>query len=184
MPIQRVHPKVGPNFHISWLRSKPCPAHRSNLRPGKWLLSPEFLGRSGLFGPPLCGGSAPATPPPTTCLVDLVSTLVTCAQSKGFRQTPSRQSHQIPVGAGPVPAFASPPTDGTHDNVRPGASPASIQNLPDYSHPKLGLHLNPTCAPDLVVLRLPRADHHGSCYPVVDALSPRRQRRSHQVSQD
>ena len=33
------------------------------LSPHSSSLSPRFSGRSGLFGPPLCGGSAPATPP-------------------------------------------------------------------------------------------------------------------------
>ena len=38
-------------------------SERSFLSPLSSLLSPRFSGRSGLFGPPLCGGSAPATPP-------------------------------------------------------------------------------------------------------------------------
>ena len=37
--------------------------HSSLFTPLPSLLA---FGRSGLFGPPLCGGSAPATPPPTT----------------------------------------------------------------------------------------------------------------------
>ncbi|MCZ0941301.1 MAG: hypothetical protein OXJ55_21865, partial [Caldilineaceae bacterium] len=48
-------------------------------------------------------GGAPPPQTPPYCLPDLVSTLVTGAQSKMSSQTTSRQSHQIPVGACPVP---------------------------------------------------------------------------------
>ena len=54
-------------FTIFSLQTK---RRRSLLTP---LLSLLAFGRSGLFGPPLCGGSAPATPPllqhasPTWC---------------------------------------------------------------------------------------------------------------------
>ena len=46
---------------IWWLLS-PCPKALM-IQCEKGFLSPRFSGRSGLFGPPLCGGSAPATPP-------------------------------------------------------------------------------------------------------------------------
>ena len=116
-------------------------------RQSKWcfsLLTPLYsllaFGRSGLFGPPLCGGSAPATPPlPTTCLADLVSL---------FEQVPSRKSFAKPRPASPranlaqtkprhslltplhsllasVPALAPSPTAGRHRTARPGACPAS-----------------------------------------------------------
>ena len=95
-----------------------------SLTPNPCPLTPAVFGRSGLFGPPLCGGSAPATPPPTTCLIDRVSILVTGAYSNVSSQTTSRQSHPIPAGAGLVPAFASAPTGGLRRTARPGACTA------------------------------------------------------------
>ena len=105
--------------------TRTCP--RSDLRQRNQQLSllspfPSLLafGRSGLFGPPLCGGSAPATPPPTTCLADLVSILVTGAQSKVSSQTTSRQS----------PADSNPAL-----SPRPRACPAFLQKpINDFSH--------------------------------------------------
>ena len=43
------------------------------------------------------------------------------AQSKVSSQTTSRQSHQIPVGAGLVPALDPSPTDGLHPTAVSGA---------------------------------------------------------------
>ena len=75
-------------------------------------------GRSGLFGPPLCGGSAPATPPPTTCLADLVPTIQQVPNRKDSTKPPPvapnlRQPGRIPsllpfapVGAPLVGALA------------------------------------------------------------------------------
>ncbi|MCY3899826.1 MAG: hypothetical protein OXF86_14720, partial [Caldilineaceae bacterium] len=48
-------------------------------------------------------------PSPTTCLIDLVSTLATGACSTEFRQTTVHRPYQFPLGAGPVPALARPP---------------------------------------------------------------------------
>ena len=59
------------------------------------------------------------------CLIDRVSLFVTGAYSNVSSQTTSRQSHQIPAGAGPVPALASAPTDGRHRTARPGPCTAS-----------------------------------------------------------
>ncbi len=48
------------------------------------------------------------------CLIDRVSIFVTGAYSKVSSQTTSRQAHQIPAGAGLVPALTPSPTDGPH----------------------------------------------------------------------
>ncbi|MDE0197423.1 MAG: hypothetical protein OXK78_04455, partial [Caldilineaceae bacterium] len=66
-------------------------------------------------------------PSPTTRLADRVSTLVTSAKWKVSSQTTSRQSLQIPLGTGLVPALAPSPTDGRHRTARPGACTASRQ---------------------------------------------------------
>ncbi len=100
--------------------------------------------RSGLFGPPLCGGSAPATPPPTTCLIDLVSTLATGACSTEFRQPTIRRPFQFPVGAGLVPALALPP-------VSPSPSPLT----PSYPHSEY-LDLRPGLTLALPLSLIPR----------------------------
>ncbi len=80
----------------------------------------------GPIRPSLVRGLRPRNAPsPTTCLVDRVSTLVTSAQSKVLSQTTSPQSHQIPAGAGLVPALAR-PTDELHPRL--GTHRASRQN--------------------------------------------------------
>ena len=108
---------------------------KMSLSPHPSPLSPRSFGRSGLFGPPLCGGSAPATPPPTTCLIDRVSIFVTGAYSNVSSPTTSRQSHQIPVCAGLVPALALSPTDARHRTAGPGACTASRpKTVIDSSH--------------------------------------------------
>ncbi|MCY3901274.1 MAG: hypothetical protein OXF86_22045, partial [Caldilineaceae bacterium] len=67
----------------------------------------------GPIRPSLVRGRSPRNaPPPTTCLADLVSISVIGLQSKEFRQTTSRQSHQLSVGAGLVPALAHHPIYG------------------------------------------------------------------------
>ena len=84
------------------------------LSPHSSSLSPRFSGRSGLFGPPLCGGSAPATPP----LLQHASS----TWCRHWRQVPVRPSlanprsavpTQFPVGAGLVPAHSH-PKSGIH----------------------------------------------------------------------
>ena len=45
--------------------------------------------------------------------------------SKELSQTTSRQSHEIPAGAGLVPALAPSQTDGLHRTARPEACTAS-----------------------------------------------------------
>ena len=92
------------------------------------------FGRSGLFGPPLCGGSAPATPPPKTCLIDLVSIFVTGAQSKELRQTTSRQSHPVPAGAGTRPALSR----SQSRNII--STTTGMDSPPDCSHSIFGTH--------------------------------------------
>ena len=167
---ERAEPKIG----ASQNRSEPpytsgsisaTPVSRSPLSQRKRqfsLLTPLHsllaFGRSGLFGPPLCGGSAPATPPPKTCFIDLVSIFVAGAQSKEFRQTTSRQSPQIPVGAPLVGALDRPtPIASPINPSRPCTAPLvpalrPPQNLqtnsattvtipaPDCLHPKSGTH--------------------------------------------
>ena len=88
----------------------------------------------GPIRPSLVRGLRPRNAPSTTtCLADLVSTLVTRAQSKVFSQTTSRQSHQIQVGAGLVPALEPSPTDGRHRTAGPGACTASRQKTMNNS---------------------------------------------------
>ncbi|MCY4081713.1 MAG: hypothetical protein OXF54_15825, partial [Caldilineaceae bacterium] len=72
-------------------------------------------------------------PRPTTCLIDRVSLFVTGAYSKVSSQTTSRQSHQIPTGAGHVNALAHSPTDGLHRTARPGSCTASRQKTVNYA---------------------------------------------------
>ena len=69
-PPQTKSAGYGPNTRIRRLRPLPPASSQSNLqhrKPCHSLLTPLHsllaFGRSGLFGPPLCGGSAPATPP-------------------------------------------------------------------------------------------------------------------------
>ena len=50
-----------PTVSVSCLQS-PCPKALM-IQHGERCFSLLAFGRSGLFGPPLCGGSAPATPP-------------------------------------------------------------------------------------------------------------------------
>ena len=65
-----VPPKVEVNSPTPLAATKPLPIRHPICSRGNsgslssllFTLS-SFLGRSGLFGPPLCGGSAPATPP-------------------------------------------------------------------------------------------------------------------------
>jgi len=59
------------------------------------------------------------------CLIDRVSIFVTGAYSNVSSQTTSRQSHQSPAGAGPVPSLAPAPTDGLHRTARTGSCTAS-----------------------------------------------------------
>ena len=105
--------------------------------------------------PPLCGGSAPATPPPKTCLIDLVPIFVTGAQSKEFRQTASRQSpnqsHADKTAA--LSPHSSPLTP------RPRVCPASLlepvcffgrpwlEFPASLSHPKSGMNPLSWCIP-------------------------------------
>ena len=113
----------------------------SSCRQMKWRFSlltalPSLLafGRSGLFGPPLCGGSAPATPPANNmprrpgvvigdmCPIERVST------------DHSHQSHQIPMGAGLVPAhppYLPPSSSPLNPPVGAGLVPAH----PPYASP-------------------------------------------------
>ena len=126
--------------------------------------------RSGLFGPPLCGGLRPRNAPsPTTCLVDLVSLFVTGAQSKDLLP------NHVPPVPEPVPpkqncrtlssllsTLSSPlclPSHPrlTNSTVRPGqahalrlairrktfSATAGIDSPPDCSHPKSGMHTFP-----------------------------------------
>ena len=97
----------------------------SNCLQMKWCFSLLSFGRSGLFGPPLCGGSAPATPPannmPRRPCVDI---------SDGCLIEGVRPDHVPPVpsdrrSAGLVPALPPSPTDGLHRTARPGACTAS-----------------------------------------------------------
>ncbi len=59
------------------------------------------------------------------CLIDRVPTFVTGAYSNVSSPTTSRQSHQVPLRAGLVPALAPAPTDGLHRTAGPGACTAS-----------------------------------------------------------
>ncbi|MCZ0940982.1 MAG: hypothetical protein OXJ55_20245, partial [Caldilineaceae bacterium] len=62
---------------------------------------------------------------PPYCLPDRVSIFETGALSKVSSPTGSRQSHQIPVGAGLVPSLAPAPTEERRRTARPGARTAS-----------------------------------------------------------
>ena len=59
-------------------------------------LLPSLLafGRSGLFGPPLCGGSAPATPPPVRAVASVWQYEVVVSRRPGF--TPHPASWRVP----------------------------------------------------------------------------------------
>ena len=89
--------------------------HRPNTNP--WLLSPNTCssGRSGLVGPPLCGGSAPATPPLLQHASSTIRRVATkCLSHRARPPAPapsqhSRASQPSPVGAPPVGALVPPP---------------------------------------------------------------------------
>ena len=89
--------------------------HRPNTNP--WPLSPNpcFSGRSGLVGPPLCGGSAPATPPLLQHASSTIRRVATkCLSHRARPPAPapsqhSRASQPSPVGAPPVGALVPPP---------------------------------------------------------------------------
>ena len=71
----------------------------------------------GPIRPSLVRGLRPRNAPsPTTCLVDRVLIFVTGAHSSEFLRPRSLQSHQIPVGAGLVPAHAH-PKFGAHPRI-------------------------------------------------------------------
>ncbi len=59
------------------------------------------------------------------CLIDRVSIFVTGAYSNVSSPTTSRQSHQVPLRAGLVPALTPSPTDRLHSTARPAACTAS-----------------------------------------------------------
>ena len=126
-------------------RSRPARDPNCGRGPGSSLSSLLFtlsllFWAVGPSRPSLVRGLRPRNAPsPTTCLIDLVSTLAASAHSTGFRQTTSRHSHQIPAGAPPSAspspsplnrsrrgrpcACLGPPIEGTHGNARPGACP-------------------------------------------------------------
>ena len=136
------------------------------------LLTTDFcsFGRSGLVGPPLCGGSAPATPPllqhasPTGC--------------RHWSRLPNRKCLARPRPASPI-RFPYVPTLGLPSHapqladsaLRPGLAPAlplakrrqtipataGTDSPPDCSHPTAGMH--PLTQP----LRSPR-DHSLKVY--------------------
>ena len=104
--------------------------HSSPLSPRLWAVGPSR--------PSLVRGLRPRNAPsPTTSLAYPVSKFVAGPQSKVSSPTTSRQSHQIPVGAGPVPALAR-PTEGRHPTARPGACtvsrPKTVNNASHRSH--------------------------------------------------
>ena len=115
-------------------------SHRSTPRQGMPLLKPltpgpRSVGRSALLPFLVHRGSAPATPTgPTTCLAVKGPALVTGVQLKEFRQTPSHQSHQIPVWAGLVNALAL-QTDWLCSRASPCACPLPYSKPVSVSAP-------------------------------------------------
>ena len=115
-------------------------SNRPSVEPftDNWQLTTDYCssGRSGLFGPPLCGGSAPATPP----LLQHASPA--CWLHWGMcpieRVSPdhSHQSHRIPVGAGFAPALPPSPRRLRH----PHTDPVGAGLVPARAHPKSGTH--------------------------------------------
>ena len=119
----------------------PAAISRSTLsqRKRQFSLSSLFWA-VGPIRPSLVRGLRPRNAPsPTTCLFDLVSTLVTGAHSKEFRQPASRQSHQLSVGAGLVPALLrpppSPPPSPQNAAVGAGLVPALLRLHPSTPPP-------------------------------------------------
>ena len=162
-PNLGVHPKMCANFPMPPVAAEPRSSHSLLVLLG---------GRPQAAS--LVRGLRPRNAPgPTICLVDRVPIFVAGAQLREDLPTRSLHSHQIPVGAGFVPALPHLPICGPHDESQPGAAlrlsrsrqtlpaTAGMNSPPDCSHPKSMMNPNLACLPP-GMSRVPRLSYRSA----------------------